>query len=106
MRLEREYTYEGGPTLYKKRKKLKSIRWVKGNELDKITISEKWYLELCHEFRNARLAKRLTQKELAHDLLTTQAWISDLENGKHNLTIGSLLGVASHLRIKLTILAK
>lgn len=53
--------------------------------------------------RNARLEVGLTQVELAKRLDASAPYISELESGKGNLTIGQLWAVADALRVELHI---
>lgn len=51
--------------------------------------------------RAERRAQCLSQAELAARNSTTQAWISEIENGKHTAEIGMVLRVVMDLGIEL-----
>lgn len=110
MALKRVYEYEneGGPMLYKKRRVLKRVKLVEVSETHPKTaqVTEQWFITFCRELRSARLKKHMTQKQLAHYLRTTQAWISDLEAGKNNPTLTSLLNIAKILKINIELIIK
>ena len=49
----------------------------------------------------ARRYRNLTQAELARELGTTQAWVSEVEQGKQTAQIGKVLRTLSHLGVRL-----
>jgi y4mF family transcriptional regulator len=49
----------------------------------------------------ARRHHRLTQAELAQAVGATQAWVSEVEQGKETAQIGKVLRVLSHLGVRL-----
>ena len=49
----------------------------------------------------ARRHHKLTQAALAQALGTTQAWVSEVEQGKETAQIGKILRVLSHLGVRL-----
>jgi len=72
--------------------------------------NKKTYDSLEVEFKihdaliEARISKKLTQKQLASKLGITQAALSRLESGKGNPTLSFLQKVTSGLGLKLTII--
>jgi y4mF family transcriptional regulator len=57
--------------------------------------------EIGKVIRAARKRRKLSQAELARLLGTTQAWISEIEQGKDTAQIGLVLRVLSQLGVKL-----
>lgn len=51
-------------------------------------------LQIAHEIAELRKAERLSQKEFAKRLKTTQSVISRMEHGNQNFTLGSLEKIA------------
>jgi y4mF family transcriptional regulator len=49
----------------------------------------------------ARCHRKLTQAALARALGTTQAWVSEVEQGKETAQIGRVLRALSHLGVRL-----
>jgi y4mF family transcriptional regulator len=49
----------------------------------------------------ARRHHKLTQAQLARALGTTQAWVSEVEQGKETAQIGKVLRALSHLGVRL-----
>jgi y4mF family transcriptional regulator len=49
----------------------------------------------------ARRHHRLTQAELAQAIGSTQAWVSEVEQGKETAQIGKVLRALSHLGVRL-----
>ena len=53
--------------------------------------------------RNRRKSMNLSQHDLANRLAVTQRWISNVENGKDTVSLGSVLRVLAHLGLSLQI---
>jgi len=51
----------------------------------------------------ARRHRGLTQAQLAREMGVTQAWISQIEQGKDNAQIGKVLRVLSYLGVRLRV---
>ena len=49
----------------------------------------------------ARRHHKLTQRALARDIGATQAWLSEVEQGKETAQIGKVLRVLAHLGVRL-----
>jgi y4mF family transcriptional regulator len=49
----------------------------------------------------ARRHRKLTQAELAQAIGSTQAWVSEVEQGKETAQIGKVLRALSHLGVRL-----
>ncbi len=79
------------------KKKLKDPEFKKGFELAKKRI------ELSHEIMMARKQAKLTQKEMAKKLNTSQGFIARIENGAQNFTIDILNKIALTLNKDLKI---
>ncbi len=57
-------------------------------------------LELAHEIMLARKKAKLTQKEFAKKLHTSQSFVARIENGNQNLTVDVLIKIADVLANK------
>lgn len=55
---------------------------------------------LGRNLRRLRLERRMTQEELAHETGLRQAWVSEAESGKNNVTLDNLQKVAVALRVR------
>ena len=89
--------------------KLTSVEELKERHLGSIgTISRDEYEQelkielLAEEIKALRLANNLTQDQLGEMIGVQRAQISKLENGKSNITIGTLLKVMNALKAKIT----
>ena len=89
--------------------KLTSVEELKERHLGSIgtTRRDKYEQELkiellAEEIKALRLANNLTQDQLGEMIGVQRAQISKLENGKSNITIGTLLKVMNALKAKIT----
>lgn len=103
MRIYREYELTGGPKKVYKKRRLKKILIINDTRHKKIQIDKEWFREFCRELRIARISNHLTQRQLAKEIKSTQTWISELENGKLNPTLHSLISVTELLNLNLEI---
>jgi transcriptional regulator with XRE-family HTH domain len=55
------------------------------------------------ELRETRLALRLSQAEVAERLGVSPSYISAVEAGRHNLTLGQLANIANAMRLGIDI---
>ncbi|HSX42421.1 MAG TPA: helix-turn-helix transcriptional regulator [Candidatus Saccharimonadales bacterium] len=97
----------GGPKKYYNKKRIRNPHYkpVKSAwTVSKYPAVE--YAELLRAFRSARLAKNMTQQQLAHELRTYQAVICNFELGRTNPTVHFLSRLAEELGLTLTITAK
>lgn len=88
--------------------KLTSLNELKDKHLGTIGTSERDEYEqelkielLAEEIKSLRLANDLTQDQLGELIGVQRAQISKLENGKSNITIGTLLKVFDALKAKI-----
>ncbi len=94
----------GGPKKYFN-KIVKRVGWGK-TKYSYISISAPWYKAAINEVRSARHKKRISQKQLATLLGSTQSEISRFENGKSNPTVEFLDRLMATLDLELKIWAK
>jgi len=66
-------------------------------------LREKMKLEVSILVMNLRKKKKVSQKQLADRLGTSQSAIARLEAGKSNVTIDTLVRIANRLNAKLTV---
>lgn len=88
--------------------KLTTLNELKDKHLGKIGTSKRDEYEqvlkielLAEEIKRLRLANDLTQDQLGELIGVQRAQISKLENGKSNITIGTLLKVFDALKAKI-----
>jgi len=89
--------------------KLTSVEELKEKHLGKIGTPkrDKYELELkiellAEEIKALRISNNLTQDQLGELIGVQKAQISKLENGKSNITIGTLLKVMNALKAKVS----
>lgn len=89
--------------------RLTSVEELKDKHLGKIGTPERDAYEqelkielLAEEIKALRLANNLTQDQLGELIGVQRAQISKLENGKSNITIGTLLKVFNALKAKVS----
>lgn len=89
--------------------KLTSLEELKDKHLGQIGTSRRDQYEqelkielLAQEIKALRKANNLTQDQLGELIGVQRAQISKLENGKSNMSIGTLLKVMSALKAKIT----
>jgi len=89
--------------------RLTSVEQLKDKHLGKIGTPERDAYEqelkielLAEEIKALRLANNLTQDQLGQLIGVQRSQISKLENGKSNVTIGTLLKVFSALKAKVS----
>jgi transcriptional regulator with XRE-family HTH domain len=71
--------------------------------LPRTTTSEIASQILGHEVRRARVEARMTQREVAERLKTSPPYISAVESGRTNMTVGQVAAIADALGVELHI---
>ncbi len=71
--------------------------------MPRTSTSEVYSTLVGHEIRQSRLAAALTQAELARRLNVSPSYISNVEAGRANLTVGQLALIANGLGAALNI---
>jgi transcriptional regulator with XRE-family HTH domain len=71
--------------------------------MPRTAVSEVHAKVLGREIKGARLALGLTQAEVAERLGVSPSYISAVEAGKRNLTLGQLANIASAMRLGIDI---
>ncbi len=94
----------GGPKKVYRHKKVRNPHYIKPKP-EPMAVPEKRQL-VIGGFRNARLQKRMTQKQLADKLKTYQSVVSKFEAGKFNPSLDFLERYADILDRKLNITLK
>lgn len=69
---------------------------------DGATMAEK-RREVGQQLRRARLDAGLTQTEVAAQIGTSTSYISEIENGRHNVTMDTLDAIAAAIGVEVTI---
>lgn len=69
---------------------------------DGSTMAEK-RREVGQQLRRARLDAGLTQTEVAAQIGTSTSYISEIENGRHNVTMDTLDAIATAIGVEVTI---
>jgi HTH-type transcriptional regulator/antitoxin HipB len=89
--------------------KLTSVEELKETHLGKIGTPKRDHYEqelkmelLAEEIKALRISNNLTQEQLGSLIGVQRAQISKLENGKSNITIGTLLKVMNALKAKVS----
>ena len=71
--------------------------------MPRTAVSEVHAKVVGRELRNTRRALGLTQAELAKRLGVSASYLSVVEAGKHNLTLGQLANIANAMRLGIDI---
>lgn len=102
-RIDEQYVtvVTGGPTKYYNRQRRRKV-FAELVSLPAPELNAPWYIDLCGQLRGARLRRGLTQRQLAHDVLTTQSLICQLENHKANPTAEMLERICQVLKVKIS----
>jgi ribosome-binding protein aMBF1 (putative translation factor) len=101
----REFVIEttGGPKKYFNKRRRRNPLFKPPRIQSGRKVSDEWYTTLVEELRQARLAAKLTQRQLGKLIGSNQAAISRFELGKINITADFLSRLAKALKLKLTI---
>ena len=89
-----------------KRKKLEANGWKLGNTTDFLNLSDEeaayieMKLKLAKHLKLARISRRLTQKELAHRINSSQSRVAKMETGDRSVSIDLLIKSLLALGIK------
>lgn len=71
---------------------------------DATTAGKRW--DVGQRLRQARLDAGLTQTEVAAQIGTSTSYISEIENGRHNVTMDTLDAIAAAIGVEVTILIR
>jgi hypothetical protein len=71
--------------------------------MPRTAVSEVHAKVVGREIKGARLALGLTQAEVAERLGVSASYLSVVEAGKHNLTLGQLANIANAMRLGIDI---
>lgn len=104
----REYTEVGGPKKYYKKRVYRqptlAEKLARNNANRPRPVSDNiWLKELADQLKLARYQQRLTQKQLAKELGTTQTYISYIENCRANPSVVFLERMTKALNHKLVV---